>query len=120
MSRDKKRTRHPLDDDNSVLGPGLNSEHPSARNLRKGSRTNSASASRSRSRVRDDSENDEYENAEDLTNEEYQNLLKIALNQLEGHERSHVDPPKEFAMEGSILYQQQLSLIHISEPTRPY
>ena len=108
MSRDKKRTRHPLgDDDNSVLGPGLNSEHSSARNSRKGSRTNSASASRSRSRVRDDSENDECENAEDLTDEEYQNLLKIALNQVEGHERSHVDPPKEFAMPGSVLLEQQ-------------
>ncbi|CAL6394295.1 unnamed protein product [Bathycoccus prasinos] len=108
MSRDKKRTRHPLgDDDNSVLGPGLNSEHSSARNSRKGSRTNSASASRSRSRVRDDSENDECENAEELTDEEYQNLLKIALNQVEGHERSHVDPPKEFAMPGSVLLEQQ-------------
>ena len=108
MSRDKKRTRHPLgDDDNSVLGPGLNSEHSSARNSRKGSRTNSASASRSRSRVRDDSENDECENAEDLTDEEYQNLLKIALNQVEGHERSHVDPPKEFTMPGSVLLEQQ-------------
>ena len=113
MSRDKKRTRHPLgDDDNSVLGPGLNSEHSSARNSRKGSRTNSASASRSRSRVRDDSENDECENAEELTDEEYQNLLKIALNQVEGHERSHVDPPKEFAMPGSVLLEQQQQQQH--------
>merc|ERR1712070_466025 len=97
MSRDKKRTRTPRrveesDDDYSVLGTALNSGRNSVRSSRKSSRTNSATASRSSSRIRglsvvnydeqsdyEDVYDDDYWNAEEMTKEEYQKLIKEAL-----------------------------------------
>ena len=97
MYRDKKRTRtrrrvEESDDELSTLGPALNSARNSVRSSRKSSRTNSATASRSSSRIRglgvvnyyeqsddEDGYDDDYGNAEEMTEEECQKLIKEVL-----------------------------------------
>ena len=117
MSRYKKRTRTPRgveesDDDISVLGTALTSERTSARSSRKSSRTNSATASRSSSRIRElsvvdygEQSDDDYGNAEEMDEEEYQKLMRVALaRSLEDYQGSRVEG---LAMEGSVDWQQQ-------------